>query len=193
MQSRVHHWDPRNEIVLFILESFSRQGTDPLVPICQSVSARSGRPLRCLSSLPSNAVLTEPPARILKMSSSEDDNPPVATPPPNKKGKRLQKYRREGEEANPWLDSVSGDVYKANCKACRRTFSVSHGGLSDIKQHASGEQHSPNIRTQKTQRVVSQFFMTETSSEIDSFFWGECDMKCELTIITVILNHIPSY
>ena len=22
------------------------------------------------------------------------------------------------------------------------------------------------------------------------FFWGECDMKCELTIITVILHHI---
>jgi len=90
------------------------------------------------------------------------------TPPRPKKTKRLQKYRREWEEANPWLDSVSGDVYKANCKVCRRVFSVAHGGLTDIRQHASGEQHSRNIRTQRTQAQVSQFFMTETSPEIDS-------------------------
>ena len=92
----------------------------------------------------------------LKMSSSEDNdvvednNTPadsasaVENPPPPKKGKRQQKYRREWEEANPWLDSVSGDVFKANCKACRRSFSVSHGGLSDVRQHASGGQHCKN-------------------------------------------------
>ena len=45
------------------------------VPVCQSVSARSSvRPLRCLP-VTRRCSLTEPPARILKMSSSEDDNP----------------------------------------------------------------------------------------------------------------------
>ncbi|XP_076033554.1 uncharacterized protein LOC143020733 [Oratosquilla oratoria] len=105
------------------------------------------------------------------MSSPADyDTPAVKTSlPPHKKGKLLQKYRHEWEEAYPCLNSVSEELYKANCKACRRTFSVSHGGLSDIKQHASGEQHSRNARSQKTQSVVSQFFMTETSqAEIDS-------------------------
>ena len=106
----------------------------------------------------------------LMSSQSDNDNDAVSsqTPPPQKKVKRLQKYRHEWEEAYPWLSSVRGDLYKANCNACRRIFSVSHGGLSDIKQHASGEQHSRNVRSQKNQSVVSQFFMTETSPETDS-------------------------
>ena len=40
---------------------------------------------------------------------------------------RQQKYRREWEEANPWLDTEV--EFEANCKACQRTFSVLHGGL----------------------------------------------------------------
>ena len=65
--------------------------------------------------------------RNLKMSATST--------PPAKKKKRLQKYRQEWEEANPWVCRVTGDEYKANCTVCRRVFSVAHGGLSDIKQH----------------------------------------------------------
>ena len=83
--------------------------------------------------------------RLWKMSTTTE------TPPSPHKRKRLQKFRREWEEARPWLDSVSGDVYKANCKMCRRGFSVWHCRLSDIWQHAAtGEQHCRHIRTQKT-------------------------------------------
>lgn len=92
----------------------------------------------------------------------------VDNPPPQKKSKRLQKYRREWEKDNPWLECTSGDVYKASCKACHRSFSVSHGGMSDVKQHASGAQHCKNFKTQKTQRAVSQFFISEISPETDS-------------------------
>ena len=100
--------------------------------------------------------------RLLKMSATPD------TPPRPQKRKRLQKYGREWEDAHPWLDSVSGDVYKASCKICRRVFSVAHGGLSDIRQHATGEQHCRHERSQKTQASVSQFFIPQSSPEVDT-------------------------
>lgn len=143
--------------------------------LCWKLSSCSGNPVSPLAAQPGpcatcHCCLVTLCSRIVKMSSSEDDNRQVETPPPlpNKKGR---KYRREWEEANPWLDSVNGDVYRANCKACRRTFTICHGGVTDIKQHASGEQHTRCIRTQKTQSLVSQFFMTETSPEIDSVWY----------------------
>ena len=44
---------------------------------------------------------------------------------------------------------------------------MSHGGLSDIRQHAAtGVQHCRHIRTQKTQ-AVSQFFIPSSSFETD--------------------------
>ena len=42
--------------------------------------------------------------RLLKMSTTPDP------PPRPQKRKRLQKYRREWEEAHPWLDSVSDNI-----------------------------------------------------------------------------------
>ncbi|KAK1874558.1 Pre-mRNA-splicing factor CLF1 [Dissostichus eleginoides] len=110
------------------------------------------------------------------------------TPPrPQKRKHRQQKYRREWEEANQWLDRVPEDDYKANCKACRRTFSVSHGGLSDVKQHAAGDLHSRNIRTQRSQAPVSQFFIAETSPEIDSI------TAAEVTQVYHTVKHNLSY
>ena len=85
----------------------------------------------------------------------------------------MQRYRREWEEEHPWLDSVSGNEYKGNCKVCRRVFSVAHGGLSDIRQHAAGEQHRRNVRVQTTQAAVAQFFIPQSSPETDMvrFVW----------------------
>ena len=57
---------------------------------------------------------------------------------------------------------------KASCKICRRVFSVAHGGLSDIRQHATGEQHCRHERSQKTQASVSQFFIPQSSPEVDT-------------------------
>ena len=38
------------------------------------------------------------------------------------------------------------NVYKAHCTVCRCTFSVAHGGLFDVKQHASSGRHIKNVR-----------------------------------------------
>lgn len=134
---------------------------------CLSACQPGPAPPRCLSSLRSLRYVITPLCRgvIFKNKCKMCSDTP---PRPQKRKHRQQKYRREWEEANQWLDRVPEDDYKANCKACRRTFSVSHGGLSDVKQHAAGDLHSRNIRTQRSQAPVSQFFIAETSPEIDS-------------------------
>ena len=57
-----------------------------------------------------------------------------------------------------WLDSGTGDEYKATAQYC---LYVHWGGS---KKHASGNQHS--TRSHKTQKVP-QFLITETAPEID--------------------------
>lgn len=103
-------------------------------------------------------------SRFERMAEAAPDTPPR----PALKRKRMQKYRREWEESNTWLESVSGNEYQANCTICRRVFSVAHGGLSDVRQHASGEQHSRNARGHRNQSTVSQFFIPQSSPEADS-------------------------
>lgn len=61
-------------------------------------------------------------------------------PPPPKKKQRKTKYSAEWEKYL-WLLSIRDDVYKANCNVCHRPFSISHGGVKDIKQHAAGVNH----------------------------------------------------
>ena len=67
-------------------------------------------------------------------------------------GKRLQKYRREWEEAHPWLDSVSGVVYKANCKMCQ-SFQCRMVGFLTSDSMQQQESNCRRIRTQKTQAL----------------------------------------
>ena len=89
------------------------------------------------------------------------------TPPRLKKARRVQKYRKEWEEGNPWLERVVENDLKANCKACRKVFSISHGGVTDVKQHAAGELHRRNIRSFRSQASVAHFFVPDTSPELD--------------------------
>uniref|UniRef100_A0A096M281 Uncharacterized protein n=1 Tax=Poecilia formosa TaxID=48698 RepID=A0A096M281_POEFO len=66
-------------------------------------------------------------------------------------------------------------------------FSVAHGGLTDIRQHGSGAQHCRNLTAQKTQASVSQFFIPQSSLEIDMV------TAAELTQVYHIARHNLSY
>lgn len=89
------------------------------------------------------------------------------TTPPKKKQKRLQKYRAEWEEENPWVKKVPENIYKANCTVCHRAFSISHGGLHDLKQHASSAGHANNMRGKKQMQTLDQFVVQQASPEAD--------------------------
>ncbi|XP_077170839.1 dCTP pyrophosphatase 1 [Paroedura picta] len=73
-------------------------------------------------------------------------------PPPAKKGRRMQKYREEWEKDFAWLHRVQDNALKARCSACNRDFSISHGGVCDVKQHAAGGGHMRSIRMQDQKR-----------------------------------------
>ena len=93
--------------------------------------------------------------------------PPAGPPPPKKKKKRSCKYRAEWEaDANfKWLESVRGDPFKANCTVCRRQFTVSHGGLSDVRQHAAGENHKRYEKQKRSQGALAQFLVPQATPE----------------------------
>lgn len=85
------------------------------------------------------------------------------------KKRRLQKYRKEWEREYSWVECVRGNDFKANCTVCRRVFTIGHGGVCDLKQHASGESHKRNERARRTQadQVLSKFLVRQASPEAD--------------------------
>ncbi|CAL9686817.1 unnamed protein product [Knipowitschia caucasica] len=87
--------------------------------------------------------------------------------PPRKKTKRMQKYREEWEQENTWVEKVRDNMYKASCTVCRRTFSVAHGGQTDLRQHASSGGHMRNVRDNKTRGTLDQFVVHQATPEAD--------------------------
>ena len=109
-------------------------------------------------------------------SSSNEDNdilPPPPGTPKRKKGKRKAKYRKEWERDFKWIDSVREDEFKANCTVCRRQFLVSHGGLTDVRQHASGEARKKNETQRRSQGALTQFLVRQATPE--------ANMVCQIT------------
>ena len=45
------------------------------------------------------------------------------------------------KEYKHWLTPLEGDVTKANCKICVKTFLLSNMGKIAVKSHASGKKH----------------------------------------------------
>ncbi|CAB1438054.1 unnamed protein product, partial [Pleuronectes platessa] len=82
----------------------------------------------------------------------------------------MQKYREEWEKANTWVENVRENIYKAHCTVCRRTFSVAHGGLTDLKPHASSGGHMLSIRDNKTKGTLDQFVVHQATPEADMEF-----------------------
>ena len=67
------------------------------------------------------------------------------------------------KEYQLWLMPV-GDVTKAKCKICVKTFSLSNMGEVAVRSHASGKKHQTAV-------TLSQ------SGSVSNFF----DVKCETT------------
>lgn len=86
---------------------------------------------------------------------------------PRKKQRRLQKYRVEWEKDHAWLGKVHDNEYKANCIICRRVFSIAHGGIHDLKQHASGTGHVERQRANQTRGSLDRFVVHQATPEAD--------------------------
>ncbi|XP_051803049.1 uncharacterized protein LOC127533610 [Acanthochromis polyacanthus] len=117
----------------------------------------------------------------------EVNNAPEKSDEPPAKKKRLCKYREEWTRKYTWVTAAFGDVNKAFCKVCRKDFSISHGGESDLKSHASGKQHVNNTNAVQTNTLLSSFFKPQDDSVYSKV------AAAELTSVFHCVSHQQSY
>ena len=55
------------------------------------------------------------------------------------------------------ISSKRGNTF-ANCKLCVSDFSITHGGLNDIKQHVEGAKHKSKLKDISTNSTLTSFF-----------------------------------
>jgi len=67
------------------------------------------------------------------------------------------RYRLEWGSEFPWCKHVRANQFVAECILCHKTFSIAHGGRSDVLQHSSKEYHKNAARAAKTARIQTFF------------------------------------
>ena len=75
----------------------------------------------------------------------------------SKKRKRMCTYRREWESTYNFLKNVDGNVHKAFCEICTKSFGISHGGLNDVKRHIAISEHRRGENTRKSNQTLQMF------------------------------------
>lgn len=91
---------------------------------------------------------------------------------PPKKTKRLCTFRDDWKKSYQWLTKGDSEFY-ARCKLCNKDFSISHGGLSDVKQHDKGSEHKRRSTAGITSQVMSNFFTKQNTVEADNVTLAE--------------------
>lgn len=60
---------------------------------------------------------------------------------------KFKKEWKEDPQFRDWLGEVSGDVQRAYCKFCKKSFDVGNMGLSALKSHERGQGHVKSCYT----------------------------------------------
>lgn len=99
-------------------------------------------------------------------SDTSDDDVVVTLPdtPKKKRKKRLQRFKAEYTKLHSWATKVQGNVHQAFCTICRCNVGVGHGGANDLKVHESSAKHVKAVKENKTNKLLTQFFPSATSS-----------------------------
>lgn len=71
-------------------------------------------------------------------------------------------------------------MFEANCTVCRRRFSISHGLVSDVKQHAAGENHNKNEKQRRSQGALAQFLVRQATRE--------ANLVCQISMVILLLR-----
>ncbi|TBU01100.1 hypothetical protein CWI37_0807p0020 [Hamiltosporidium tvaerminnensis] len=121
------------------------------------------------------------------MSGKESNTMDDATPP--KQAKRLTKYGKTWETSHPLSKEVKNNTFKAFCTICNEELSCAHGGISDLKHHASSASHINIIKT-KASSALSKFINKPNDAVLEfkiSVSFGE------ITCVYHTVNHGLSY
>ena len=93
--------------------------------------------------------------------------------------KRKQRFKPEYTSKWPFIVQSTRDEYHAMCTYCKKDFSVSHGGGSDVQQHIATESHKRNSKTVSETKSISAFFASTSESakkQMNSTVTAECLM-----------------
>lgn len=77
---------------------------------------------------------------------------------------KFKKEWKEDPQFRDWLGEVSGDVQRAYCKFCKKSFDVGNMGLSALKSHERGQGHV-KVTTQMKKETKITHFLREMTSE----------------------------
>lgn len=76
--------------------------------------------------------------------------------------KRLTRFNPDWKKEFSWLDSVTGDIHRAYCKLCKKSFPIAVQGYTKVKDHIKNVKHvqSANINKQRNSASSIARFMT---------------------------------
>ena len=76
---------------------------------------------------------------------------------------------------------------QAYCKVCSKHFSVSHGGIDDVRRHGEGKKHLELSNAGKSTNQVTKYYVSSNSSSLD-----ENVIKTEALIsLAMAKNNVP--
>lgn len=85
---------------------------------------------------------------------------------PLKKRKRMCRYRSEWSGEFTWCKNVRANIFAAECTICQKTFSIAHGGRSDLVKHSLKSCHKTAARAAHASAIQS-YFVKATPTGID--------------------------
>ena len=73
---------------------------------------------------------------------------------------------------------------QAYCKVCSKHFSVSHGGIDNVRTHGEGKKHLELFNARKNTNQVTKYYLSSNSSPLD-----ENVIKAETLISLAMAKH----
>jgi hypothetical protein len=101
---------------------------------------------------------------------------------PKRKCQFLDKYTEEF----PFIKKGKYET-EAFCKHCSSSFSISHGGLSDIKDHINTQKHKASVASSSMCKPLTNFFVKRNNAEDDKL------IATELCFAYHVIKHHQSF
>ena len=83
-----------------------------------------------------------------------------------------------------WVMASDRGKQQAYCKVCSKHFSVSYGGIEDIRRHGEGKKHLELFNARKSTNQVTKYYISSNSSSLD-----ENVIKAETLISLSMAKH----
>jgi len=104
----------------------------------------------------------------------------------SKTEKRSCKFRKVWKADYSWLAKSHLESF-SHCTVCNKDFSISHGVLSDVKQHEKSNVHKINSKSVTSSQILNKFFIKPNTVESQKI------ALAELVEVYHIVKHNLSY